>query len=163
MISRLILVAALLATPIAARAGSLQVIEVFTRAAPAGGVGGVFLTIVNAGAADRLTGAVSPEAEKAELHQSTSDNGIMKMRPVEGLDIPAGGTVKLVPGGYHLMLMGLKQALVVGGQLPVTLAFQNAGKIDVAASIVKPGGSAPAGHGMAPAGLGQMPGMAPAK
>jgi copper(I)-binding protein len=158
MLFRLVVLTGLLAAPVAAHAGSIQVSEAFTRSAPAGGVGGVFLTIVNAGAADRLTGATSPEATKAELHQSISDNGVMKMRPVDGLDIPAGGTVKLVPGGYHLMLVGLKQGLTVGGHLPVTLVFQNAGKIEVEANIVKPGGSAPMPHDM-----GQMPGMAPAK
>jgi copper(I)-binding protein len=161
MIPRLLLVAAMLAAPVAARAApasSVQVTEAFTRAAPAGGVGGVFLTIVNTGAADRLTGATSMEAAKAELHESTSDNGIMRMRPVDGLDIPAGSTVKLVPGGYHLMLMGLKQGLTAGGRLPITLVFRNAGKVDVEASIVKPGGGAPMVHDM-----GQMPGMAPVK
>jgi copper(I)-binding protein len=155
MIPRFALVAALLTAPVAAYAGSMQVTEVFTRAAPAGGVGGVFLTIVNAGAADRLTGAGSPDAMKAELHQSTSDDGVMKMRPVDGLDIPAGGTVKLAPGGYHLMLMGLKKPLTAGGQLPVTLVFQNAGRMDVEARVVRPGGSAPMPH--------DMPGMQPAK
>ena len=155
MIPRFALVAALLTAPVAAYAGSMQVTEVFTRAAPAGGVGGVFLTIVNAGAADRLTGAASPDAMKAELHQSTSDDGVMKIRPADGLDIPAGGTVKLAPGGYHLMLMGLKKPLTAGGQLPVTLVFQNAGRMDVEARVVKPGGSAPMPH--------DMPGMPPAK
>ena len=166
MIHRLVLVAALLAAPIVAHAGSIQVNEAFTRAVMAGGVGGVFLTIVNTGAADRLTGATSPNAAKAELHQSISDNGVMKMRPVDGLDIPTGGTVKLVPGGYHLMLTGLTQGLTAGGHLPVTLIFQNAGMVEVEADVVKPGGSAPMGmapHNMGPHDMSQMPRMTPAK
>jgi copper(I)-binding protein len=140
---------------------AIQVTDAFTRAAPAGGVGGLFLTIVNTGPADRLTGAASPEAGRAELHESTSADGVMRMRPVAGLDIPAGGTVKLAPGGYHLMLMGLKHGLAAGGQLPVTLNFEKAGKVEVTATVVKPGAGAPAGRDMH--SMGQMPGMAPTK
>ena len=140
------------------KAGPIQVTDAFARAAQAGGVGGVFLTIINTGPADRLTGAASPAAGKVGLHESANDQGVMKMRPVDGLDVPAGGTVKLAPGGYHVMLMGLKQELTAGGQLPVTLSFQQAGKVEINAIVVKPGAGAPAGHDMS-----HMPGMHPAK
>lgn len=165
------LAAALLSAPlvlglaVAARAdGPIQVTGAFTRAAPAGGIGGLFLTIVNTGAADRLTGVACPVAARADLHESINDNGVMKMRPVAGLDIPAGATVKLAPGGYHVMLMGLKQKLTVGGHMPLTLTFEKAGKVEVEASVVKPGAGAPASHdpGMGH-GVGNMPGMTPAK
>ncbi len=145
-----------------AHAGPIRVTDAFARAAPAGGVGGLFLTIVNTGPADRLTGVASAASGKAELHESIDDNGVMKMRPVAGIDIPAGGTVKLAPGGYHIMLMGLKQALTAGASLPVTLRFEKAGTVEVAASVVRPGAGAPAARGM-DHGMANMPGTAPAK
>ena len=145
---------------------SIQVTGAFARGAPAGGVGGLFLTIVNTGSADRLTGAASPAVGKAELHESIQDKGVMKMRPVAVLDIPAGGTVQLAPGGYHVMLMGLKQSLTAGGQLPATLSFEKAGRIEITATVVKAGAGAPSGpnmgHGMGH-DMGHMPGMAPVK
>ena len=155
--------------------GPIQITGAFSRAAPVDGVSGLFLTIVNSGAADRLIGIGSPGAGKAELHESIDDKGVMKMRPIAALDIPAGGTVKLVPGGYHIMLIGLKQAVMAGGQVPITLTFEKAGKIEAVASVVKPGGGAPMNqgmnHGMSHGmshdmghGMDQMPpGMAPAK
>lgn len=139
----------------------IEVTGAFTRAAPAGGVGGMFLDITNNGPADRLIGVASPEAAKVELHESTHRDGVARMRPVDGLDIPAGGTVRLAPGGYHIMLMGLKHGLTAGGQAAATLTFEKAGNVDVTASVVKAGAGAPGGHGSH--GMGQMPGMAPAK
>lgn len=153
---------ALMAVPLAtgrsgeARAdGPIQVTDAFARAAPAGGMGALYLTIVNTGPADRLTGAASP-AGKAELHESSKDNGVMRMRPVAGLDIPAGGSVKLAPGGYHFMLTGLKPGLSAGDQLPMTLRFAKAGNVEIHAGVVKPGAGAPAAQEMGP-----MPGMNP--
>jgi periplasmic copper chaperone A len=65
-------------------------------------------------------------------------SGVMHMQPVEGgLTIPAGGTVELKPGGYHLMLMGLKQKLDEGGQIPLKLTFARAGSVDVQVKIEK--------------------------
>lgn len=169
--------AALLSAPlalglsVAARAdGSIQVIDVFARAAPAGGVGGLYFTIVNTGSADRLTGVASAVAGKTELHENIDDKGVMKMRQLGILDIPAGTTVKLAPGGYHVMLLGLKQTVLVGEHIPVTLTFEKAGDVKVEANVVKPGAGAPAshdmkapmGHGMG-SGMGNMPGMTPAK
>ena len=91
MIHRLVLVAALLAAPIVAHAGSIQVNEAFTRAAPAGGVGGVFLTIVNTGAADRLTGATSPNAAKAARRVSVVESNerlpTYRRLPMDFLDL----------------------------------------------------------------------------
>ena len=146
--------------------GPIQVTGAFARAAPAGGVGGMFLTIVNTGPADRLTGAASSVAGKVELHESIDDKGVMKMRPVAGLSIPAGATVKLAPGGYHVMMMGLKQPLTAGGRATVTLTFEKAGQVEVEAEVVKPGAGAPEGHSMdhnMGHGMGNMPGMTPSK
>lgn len=156
---------ALMAVPLAAgrsgeaRAdGPIQVTDAFARAAPAGGMGALYLTIVNTGPADRLTGAASPAIGKAELHESSSDNGVMRMRPVAGLDIPPAGSVKLAPGGYHFMLMGLKPGLSAGDQFPVTLRFAKAGNVEIEAGVVKPGSGAPAAQEMGPM-QGMNPGM----
>lgn len=130
----------------AADTGPIQLENAFTRAAPAGGVGGFFVTIINAGAADRLIGIASPVAGKAELHETMSDNGVMKMRGVASLPVPANGKVALQPGGYHVMLIGLTQPLVVGQSVPVTLTFEKAGAITVQASVAKAGASAPMRH-----------------
>ncbi|MBV8652331.1 MAG: copper chaperone PCu(A)C, partial [Alphaproteobacteria bacterium] len=76
--------------------------------ASTGKTGVAYLTIVNKGTADdRLVSASTPVAEKAEPHTTISDNGVMKMRPVDGIEDNAGGTAELKPGGLHLMLMGL--------------------------------------------------------
>jgi copper(I)-binding protein len=158
---RRLLLAALLIVPVAVHAqGGIALTDVFTRAAGIGGVGGAFVTIANtSGVADRLTGVASPDAAKADLHESLIDNGIMKMRPVSGIDVPAGATVKLAPGGYHIMLMGLKHALVAGEAIQLTLTFAKAGPVTTTARILKAGASIPAGHGMGGHGMGQMPGM----
>jgi periplasmic copper chaperone A len=73
----------------------------------------------------RLTGVSSPVAGVAEVHEMKMEGDVMKMRAVPVLDIPAGGAVELKPGGYHLMLMDLKQALSVGSTVPVTLMFRD--------------------------------------
>jgi periplasmic copper chaperone A len=73
----------------------------------------------------RLTGVSSPVAGVAEVHEMKMDGDVMKMRAVPVLEIPAGGTVELKPGGYHLMLMDLKQALPLGSLVPVTLMFKD--------------------------------------
>jgi periplasmic copper chaperone A len=73
----------------------------------------------------RLTGVSSPVAGVAEVHEMKMEGDVMKMRAVPVLDIPAGGTVELKPGGYHLMLMDLKQALPVGSTVPVMLMFKD--------------------------------------
>jgi copper(I)-binding protein len=157
---RRLLLAALLILPVAAHAqGGIALTDAFTRAAGVGGIGGAFVTIANTGVADRLTGVASPDAAKAELHESLTDNGVMKMRLASGIDVPAGATVKLAPGGYHIMLMGLKHALVVGETIQLTLTFAKAGPVTTTAMILKAGASMPADHGMNGHDMSHMPGM----
>ncbi|EGJ11903.1 MULTISPECIES: copper chaperone PCu(A)C [Rubrivivax] len=75
----------------------------------------------------RLVGASSPVAGVVEVHEMAMDGNVMKMRALaNGLALPAGQTVELKPGGYHVMLMDLKQALDVGSTVPVTLIFEGA-------------------------------------
>ena len=85
---------------------------------------GAFMTIT-AKEAVRLLGVLSPVAGVAEVHEMKMDGDVMKMRAVPVLELPAGSTVELKPGGYHLMLMDLKQSLTVGSTVPVTLVFRD--------------------------------------
>lgn len=98
--------------------------------------GGAYLMIANTGAAgDRLVAAAADVAERVEIHTHLNDNGVMRMRKVEGVDVPAGGTVMLKPGGYHIMFLGLNKPLVKGGSFPLTLTFEKAGKQTVQVQI----------------------------
>ena len=115
--------------PLAAPAAdAIRVIDPYARATlPGQKVGGVYMEIVSPGDA-RLTGVSSPIAGAAEVHSMTMDGGIMKMRAIEVLDLPAGRLVKLAPGGYHVMLFDLKRPLVAGEKVPLTLVIEEAGK-----------------------------------
>lgn len=90
-------------------------------------VGGVFLQIESSSDA-KLIEAHSDAAASAELHEMKLDNNIMRMRAIEQLALPAGKPVDLKPGGYHLMLMGLKNQVKVGDVIPLTLVIENKDK-----------------------------------
>ncbi|MCC6171148.1 MAG: copper chaperone PCu(A)C [Gammaproteobacteria bacterium] len=112
--------------------GALKVENPWSRAtAPGASVGAGFLVITNPGKADELVSGSSPVAERVELHSSRLEGGIMKMRKLERLEIPAGGVVRLEPGALHLMLVGLRQPLVEGTTVPLTLRFGSAGELTV--------------------------------
>ena len=99
--------------------------------------GVVYITIKNfSDAGDRLFSAKSLVAKSAALHNHVMDSGVMKMRPVGSLKIPAYGTVIMKPGGLHVMLMGLKSPLVKGGSLLLTLTFEKAGDLTVQIKIM---------------------------
>ena len=76
----------------------------------------------------RLVGAASPVAKTVEVHNMKVENGVMKMFPVDVIDLPAGKPVKLAPGGYHVMLMGLQKPLNAGDKVPLKLTFELANK-----------------------------------
>lgn len=76
----------------------------------------------------RLVGVASPAAKQVEVHNMSMENGVMRMFPVDGVDLPAGKTVKLAPGGYHVMLMELRKPLNAGDKVPLKLTFELAGK-----------------------------------
>lgn len=107
-------------------ADAVHVKDAWVRPAVAGqsGTGG-YLT-VEASEAVTLTGLRSSVAAEAELHEMRMEGDVMQMRAVASLPIPAGGVLKLAPRGQHLMLMGLKRALPVGDQVPLTLLFKTA-------------------------------------
>lgn len=104
--------------------------------------GGAFMTIANTGtAADRLTGGSTPVAGRVEIHTMTMEGDVMRMRELEdGLEVPAGGTVTLKPGSFHVMLMDLKQPLKAGDTVPLTLTFAGAGTLETEL-LVKPAGA----------------------
>ena len=98
--------------------------------------GAVYFMVENTGAeADRLVSAVSDAAGVVEVHETTMVEGTAQMGEVEGVDIPAGGTVTFEPGGYHVMLMEIPEPLGVGAQIDVTLTFEQAGDVGVTAEI----------------------------
>ena len=114
--------------------GTLSLSGAFARATlPNAPVGGGFLTITNTGGEpDRLMGAASPVAEKVQLHEMKMAGDVMKMSELEnGVEIPAGQTVSLAPGGLHIMFMGLKAPFVEGQTVPVTLTFEKAGPVEI--------------------------------
>ena len=108
--------------------------------------GAAFLTVTAKGAGDRLTGVASPVAATAELHESIDDKGVMKMRPVAGVALEPGKSVTLAPGGYHVMLMGLKAPLKAGDSFPLTLKFERAPELTVTVKVEALGGGGHAGH-----------------
>lgn len=115
--------------PAEAAPATLSFSNAFAPVAPEGGTGGVFVEIAGGATADTLVGAHFASAAQVEIHETyaTSD-GLRGMRAIEqGLPIPAGGTVALRPGSYHLMLMELRAPLAAGDTLEITLDFARAG------------------------------------
>ncbi len=112
---------------------SLSIGHPYARAtAPGAPAGGAYLTIENKGSTPDTLVAVKSPVATAQIHEMSMDGNVMKMRELPGgLAIPAGGKVTLAPGGYHVMLMNLKQPLVAGQSFPLTLTFAKAGSIDV--------------------------------
>jgi copper(I)-binding protein len=130
--------------------GTIQVGKPWSRATPKGAkVAGAYMTITNKGTApDRLVGGSTSAASGFEVHSMVMDQGIAKMRPVEGgLEIKPGETVELKPGSFHVMLTGLKQPLEKGQKIKATLEFEKAGKVDIEYTVEALGVSAPAGGG----------------
>ena len=105
-----------------------------------------FKSIKNSGKkADQLLSAKTQVAQTVEIHEMTMDGDIMKMRPLSSIEIPAGGEVSVAkgnPNGYHLMLLGLKQALKDGDRFPVWLTFKQAGEVKVEVYVQTPKASA---------------------
>ncbi|HKB53272.1 MAG TPA: copper chaperone PCu(A)C [Ramlibacter sp.] len=126
----------------------------WVRAAVPGQQGtGAFMRIT-ASEHTQLVAVSTPVAGTAEVHEMKMEGEVMKMRPVPQLDLPSGRTVELKPGGYHVMLMDLKQALKPGSTVPMTLVFRDpAGaertlKLDVPVAVMPPAGSGGARRGM---------------
>jgi len=131
------------------KAGALTIVHPWVRATPKGAqVAGGFLTITNTGSApDRLLGAAMTCGARAEVHATSTEGGIARMRPVEGgLEIKPGETVKLAPGGYHLMVTDLKGSFVDGELVEGTLQFEKAGSVSVDFEVQAVGATASPDH-----------------
>jgi hypothetical protein len=80
---------------------------------------------------DRLISATTANVGRVELHTIINENGVAKMRQVQGIDVPAGASATLAPGGFHIMFMGLNAPFKAGEIVPVTLRFEKAGEVNV--------------------------------
>ena len=133
--------------PAAAQQAATDNLEIsggFARAtAPMAQVGAGFLTIRSRGEADRLIGYTTPACNRPELHTHIDNNGVMQMRQVDGIDVPAGGEVVLAPGGFHMMMIDLTRPLVEGETVPITLRFARAGEVAVDIPVLGLGAMGP--------------------
>ena len=120
-------------------ASSVTVSDAYARAVPPGQPNSAsFMTLHNNSAADHaLLGAGSAAAEAVELHTHSMKDGMMQMRRVEKIDIPAGAETRLQPGGLHVMLIGLKQPLHPGEAVSLSLQFDDGSTLDVSAPVRK--------------------------
>ncbi|MBL0354538.1 MAG: copper chaperone PCu(A)C [Dechloromonas sp.] len=143
-----ILTSALLAlSTTTAFAGDIEIKAPWVRGTVAGQMAtGAFMEVTSKSGAT-LVGAASPVAGVTEIHEMKMDGGVMKMRAVPRLDLPAGKPVILGPGGYHVMLMNLKQTIKTGDSVPLTLQFEGKDRkvemIEVAAEVRDLTGKAP--------------------
>jgi copper(I)-binding protein len=120
--------ALLLATASSASLAQVKVTDPWVRATvPQQKATGAFMSITAPKGA-RLVEARSPVAGVVEIHEMKMENDVMKMRAIAGLDLPAGKTVDLKPGGYHVMLMELRQQVKEGDSVPITLVVESADK-----------------------------------
>lgn len=149
------LLASSLAFNVLAQTPAVKVEGAWARATVPGQKGtGAFMTLT-AQHSLRLVGVASPVAGVAEIHEMKMEGDVMRMRAMPALELPAGQSVALRPGGFHLMLMDLKQPLVKDTQVPLTLRFTDAqGKtselqLSLPIALVAPAGApkAPSGHG----------------
>lgn len=125
------------------KAGDLLIGHPFARAtAPGQPTGGGFLRIENPGkSADRLVSAQATVSNRVELHEMKMEGDVMKMREVDGIDVPAGKSVELKPGGLHIMFISLKAPLKEGDKFPMVLRFEKAGEVTVTVNVEAPGAS----------------------
>lgn len=119
------------------KAGALEFYSPMAMAAKTGETTGGFMVIKNTGAtADRLLSASCEAAMMTQVHETVVKNDVMTMREVSAIEIPAGGMVELKHGGYHIMLMNLKQDVKAGEITACTLKFEQAGEVMVSLPVM---------------------------
>jgi len=120
-----------------ANASSVMVMKAYARASatPGADSGAAYVSLMVHGEADRLVGVSTPAAKMAALHKTVEADGVMKMEHVDGIDVPANGAIKMKPGGYHIMLMGLAAPLKEGDEIDLVLTFEKAGEVKVKAKV----------------------------
>lgn len=127
----------------AGEAAGVQVREAFaTVTMPGAPTGAAYMQVFNPGPKEVvLMSATSPVAERVQFHSMSMDGNIMRMREVTGgIPVPPGGTVSFAPGGMHIMLVGLKNQLVAGSSVPMTLSFTGAPEMTVQLPVHAAGG-----------------------
>jgi periplasmic copper chaperone A len=138
------LVSSLIATSAFAadyKVGNISIDHAWARATPSAVKNGAaFMTVSNSGSADKLVSVTGAVAKEIQIHSMVTEAGMMRMREVRSLDIPASGKVELKSGGYHVMLMGLPDGLKDGTKFPLTLKFEKAGEVTVQVTVEKAGG-----------------------
>ena len=122
---------------------SVSVRDAWARATMSTDSGGVYLTIVNHGAADDLVGVDTPVAARAQLHRMTMNGDVMAMRPMADLPIPSGRTVRLDPDGDHIMLDAMTHPLRRGQSFPITLRFRHGGAVTATVDVESAGAQGP--------------------
>jgi copper(I)-binding protein len=131
--------ALLIAAAAFAQSSAVEVTQAWARATPGKAENGAAYLTLQSAAADRLTSVSTSVAKKAELHTSSMEGNVMKMRPLAGVDLPAGQPVTLKPGGTHIMLLGLSEPLQAGKSFPLTLHFEKAGDRNVTVAVAAAG------------------------
>lgn len=121
-----------------------QLDQAWARATTASAQTAAAYLVVRSTTADQITGISTPVAGMAALHRSQEVGGVMEMRPVDNLAVVPGEALKLSPGGYHVMLMGLKHQLKPGDHFPLTVTFAHAGPVTTDVAVGKAGASGPA-------------------
>ena len=126
--------------------GPISVSQPWTRATTVR-TGAAYMTIKLAGnATDRLVKVASPDAERVEMHAMAMDGGVARMREMSAIDLKPGAGAQLKPGGLHLMLVGLRRPLREGESIKLTLTFEQAGTLEVDATVEKAGAPGPRKH-----------------
>ena len=124
--------------------GSIHITQPWTRATPKGASSGAGYLTVTGTAPDRLSCAGTDVAAQCQIHTMDMENGVMKMRPVEGgLEIKPGETVTLKPDGDHMMFVKLKHSLQTGSAVEAMLQFEKAGTVKIEMPVVAIGAAAP--------------------
>ncbi|MEY4329170.1 MAG: hypothetical protein RL703_989 [Pseudomonadota bacterium] len=117
------------------KVGNLSIDDVWARTGQPGQVSAAFMDVKNKGTADKIVSAHCDCAKATELHDMKMADGKMLMMQVPAMDVPANGDLKLKPGGYHIMLIGLNRPLAAGETLPIKLKFEKAGELTVHAQV----------------------------
>lgn len=117
------------------KVGNLNIDDIWARTGQPGQVSAAYFEVKNKGSADKIVSANCDCAKATELHNVKMIDGAMKMYQVPAMDIPADGELKLKPGSYHIMLIGLNRPLVAGESLPIKVKFEKAGEVTLQAKV----------------------------
>jgi hypothetical protein len=118
---------------------AISIRNAWANATPAGATVGAAYLELTAANQDTLLSATSAVADRIEMHASSEENGMMRMRPLPAVELQPGKPFVFAPGGAHFMLLGLRQPLVAGARFPLTLQLQNAGALTLQVEVKEPG------------------------